>query len=636
MAAIRKQGGFSRLPVMSATFVVLVCLVIVAMSSMREWTSRSAEIANIELELGNLAQSLTQHSDDTLELADTILTGVVSRLEAEGTGAASVAKLQTILDLRKPTLGRIRGLFVYDDQGRWLATTEPVSLSDFNNSDADYFRFHRDSRSSAPHVGAPIRSRSGGQWIITLSRRVNAPDGSFAGVALASINVDYFADYYRKFDVGRNGAIALLSTDAFILARTPANESLIGRNISSSLLFSEERSQRASGAFTFRSTVDGTERLSFYYKSSRFPVMVLVSKDKNEALSRWSGQARSRTALVIILVLLIAATGAYLVRQLLTGQRMAAALAAQEVDFRVVAEGSSDMVTRIDLAGGITYVSPSAERIVGWRADQLIGTPALAGVNAADLPGVEKVVDELRAGDYDEARLLYRTRQREKGEIWLESTMRITRSPTTGKIDGVVAISRDMTDQKDLEDRLATLATTDGMTGLANRRCFDAKLAEEWARARRSGAHISLLMIDVDHFKKFNDTCGHPAGDACLQAIAASLANHARRPGDLAARYGGEEFAVLLPDTDAAGCRVIGEQIRTAVRALAIPHLTSPLGQVTVSIGGAVFHPGADSRVDGLALVEAADHALYDAKRTGRDRMAMSAELFSLDTAAAS
>jgi len=113
-----------------------------------------------------------------------------------------------------------------------------------------------------------------------------------------------------------------------------------------------------------------------------------------------------------------------------------------------------------------------------------------------------------------------------------------------------VAISRDVTEQEKLEN----LALQDGLTGLANRRRFNERLQEEWARAVRDGTTLSLLMIDVDHFKKFNDQYGHLAQEVCLQAVAKALAAEARRPADLAARYGGEEFSLLLPNTDAAGC----------------------------------------------------------------------------------
>ena len=191
----------------------------------------------------------------------------------------------------------------------------------------------------------------------------------------------------------------------------------------------------------------------------------------------------------------------YLVRQLLQGQLLPAVMAAKEANFRVLAEGSSDMVTRIGLDERVQYASPSSVRTVGWRPDQLVGTPALAGLNPEDLPRVVKLVATLKRGDTEEARISYRTRHREKSEIWVESTLRITRN-VGGWIDGAVVISRDMTQQKDTEGRLVTLAIEDGLTGLANRRRFDERLEEEWARAYRERTCLSLLMIDLDHFQE--------------------------------------------------------------------------------------------------------------------------------------
>jgi diguanylate cyclase (GGDEF)-like protein len=202
--------------------------------------------------------------------------------------------------------------------------------------------------------------------------------------------------------------------------------------------------------------------------------------------------------------------------------------------------------------------------------------------------------------------------------------MQVTRNPDTGRIDGVVAISRDVTEQKNVEETLASLATLDALTGLANRRRFDERLQQEWARARRDGTPVSLLMIDVDQFKKFNDQYGHPAGDACLQAIATALAEEAARPADLAARYGGEEFVLLLPNTDITGCEQVAEKIRAKLRWMSMAHaLNLPSQTVTVSLGGATICPKAEASAESASLVQSADLALYAAKERGRDRLVM-------------
>lgn len=209
----------------------------------------------------------------------------------------------------------------------------------------------------------------------------------------------------------------------------------------------------------------------------------------------------------------------------------------------------------------------------------------------------------------------------------METALRVTRNPSSGEIDGVVAISRDMTEHKDLEDRLAVLAISDGLTGLANRRHFDDQLQAEWERARREGTTLSLLLVDVDQFKKFNDQYGHQAGDACLRSVARVLIEQAKRPADVAARYGGEEFALLLPNTDASGCEQVGQRIQQAIHDLGILHaLNPPSKRVTVSLGGAT-HLSASDKVHCTSLIEAADKALYAAKESGRDRLVMSGKV---------
>jgi diguanylate cyclase (GGDEF)-like protein len=166
-------------------------------------------------------------------------------------------------------------------------------------------------------------------------------------------------------------------------------------------------------------------------------------------------------------------------------------------------------------------------------------------------------------------------------------------------------------------EHLEQLALIDPLSGVANRRNFDETLARNWKEAIRHRRPLGLLMIDVDHFKLFNDRYGHVQGDACLRRVGKLLMNLACRPGDLPARYGGEEFAVLLPGASLAGARIVAERLRHAVEELCIAHADSPLGQVTVSIGAASLVPSLGDSAKGL--IEAADEGLYAAKRGGRN-----------------
>lgn len=624
-----RELGKTRLPLWAAGFVVLICVAILGLSAWREWEARNADLRNAEIDVTNLAHSLIQHADDTFELVDTILVGLVHRLEIDGTGPDTIAKLQAYLPTRKSS-DRIRGIFVYDATGQWLATTERLDFSKLNNSDRAYFQRHRESPEAGTLIGPPVKSKAGGQWIITASRRINDSDGGFAGVALLTIDVSYFVKFYERFDIGSDGSASLLNNSGIMLARSPDETSaFVGRDLSNAPLFREWERRPAAAVYYFKSPLDGVQRLSYYQRSSRYPLMVLASKSQDDVLAPWRRAATIRTIFVLGLVVLIALIGFYLVRQLWQRQRMAQALVAKEAHFRLLAEQSSDMVSRIGLDNRLLYVSPSCVRIIGWSPEELLGTSAVAGIHPEDMERVEHAIAALKNGEAEEARFVYRQRHRDKSEIWAEAALHVTRASDSGAIDGVVAVVRDMTAQKDLQDKLASLATTDGLTGLANRRAFDERLQEEWARARRDGTQLSLLLIDVDHFKKFNDHYGHLAGDGCLRALGRILSAHAKRPADLAARYGGEEFAVLLPNTAPDGCAEVGEGIRTALHELAMLHAQNPPSRlVTASVGAATSLPS-QTTTDCSMLVAAADRALYAAKDSGRDRLVMSGQVVS-------
>ena len=185
---------------------------------------------------------------------------------------------------------------------------------------------------------------------------------------------------------------------------------------------------------------------------------------------------------------------------------------------------------------------------------------------------------------------------------------------------------------KDRADDLnRQLATRDELTGLANRRSLNEVLASEWARAKRSGQPLALAMIDIDHFKRYNDHYGHQAGDECLKRIARDIQMNARRTGDLAARYGGEEFLLILPDADAAVALRLAEGLRKSIESLDLPHAHSPAGKVTVSVGVAALddacYPDAES------LLRAADDALYRAKDLGRNQVRVALESLPPDAA---
>ena len=174
-------------------------------------------------------------------------------------------------------------------------------------------------------------------------------------------------------------------------------------------------------------------------------------------------------------------------------------------------------------------------------------------------------------------------------------------------------------------DALRELTLTDGLTGVSNRRAFDETLDTESRRCARAQVPMSLILVDIDHFKHFNDTYGHPAGDACLQLTAAALRRSALRPQDLVARYGGEEFAILLPHEDIAGAEAVAKRVLDEIAAMGVAHARSPTGPlITVSMGVASLTPS--DRMEPGLLVRYADALLYEAKARGRNQYVMKSE----------
>jgi diguanylate cyclase (GGDEF)-like protein len=189
-----------------------------------------------------------------------------------------------------------------------------------------------------------------------------------------------------------------------------------------------------------------------------------------------------------------------------------------------------------------------------------------------------------------------------------------------GNMVAVVETLRDVTDEKRAQVALEQLATRDGLTGLANRRCFDDTLQAEWQRALRQQQPLSLLMVDVDNFKQYNDAYGHLGGDQCLQRIAGAVSSE-MRANDLVARYGGEEFAVILPNQSLKGAAIVAERIRCRVEQLHLPNLGSKRHVVTVSIGAATALAAPENHPSQLVAI--ADSALYRAKHMGRNRISL-------------
>ncbi|HVZ84090.1 MAG TPA: diguanylate cyclase [Terracidiphilus sp.] len=292
----------------------------------------------------------------------------------------------------------------------------------------------------------------------------------------------------------------------------------------------------------------------------------------------------------------------------------------------LVTENSRDVIILADFNGKRNYVSAAAAEWGGWDREDLLGHHGMDIIHPADKAKAEALIQEVRAGG--SGGLLECRVQKKDGEyIWVEANIRPVRDPVTGVVTGVLNMVRDVAKRKAAEQELRNayraleaLAVTDGLTHLANRRHFDQCLMNEWRRCLREQLPLSLLLIDVDLFKLYNDTYGHLRGDSCLKEVASATQEAVTRPNDLVARFGGEEFAVLLPNTSNEGALQVAEHVCASIRGRSIVHSGNPPGYVTVSVGCATMVP-APAR-HSAALIQKADDALYAAKRAGRNRVA--------------
>jgi diguanylate cyclase (GGDEF)-like protein len=228
-------------------------------------------------------------------------------------------------------------------------------------------------------------------------------------------------------------------------------------------------------------------------------------------------------------------------------------------------------------------------------------------------------------GDVDLSGLIYRRAQPTDWRwlLWVLAVAALSLAVLTWIARRFYRITGRLREQLDenrrLQDELRALTITDPLTGLRNRRHFDTVCSAEWERARRAQRPVTVLFIDIDFFKSYNDSHGHGAGDDCIAAVGRAIDQSLQRPADVAARYGGDEFVVLLPDTDLDGALDVARRIEAAIRALGLSHARSRFGRITLSIGVAQQVPEPNHRPQ--EMLQRADRALYAAKQAGRNRI---------------
>ena len=317
------------------------------------------------------------------------------------------------------------------------------------------------------------------------------------------------------------------------------------------------------------------------------------------------------------------------------------ALMESEEKYRSILNASPDDITITDLKGLILMISPAAKKMFGYEQnyDGFTGTRLVDYIVPVDVERAQSNIRLMSQGGHPRPNE-YRGVRQDQSIFDIEVNSGFIHS-ANGQPTKMVFIVRDITERKLAEQKIQDLvqqleiekntaqlnSITDSLTGLANRRYFDEALRTEFYRLKRSGSTLSLIMLDVDHFKKFNDSYGHLAGDDCLRQIGTTLKTIVGRAPDIVARYGGEEFVVILPETEAMGTEALAERIRKAIEELAIPHTASETSDyVTVSLGVVTVYTTRLASPE--QVVALADEAMYCAKKGGRNRIAVATDIF--------
>jgi diguanylate cyclase (GGDEF)-like protein/PAS domain S-box-containing protein len=589
-------------------------------------SARHQVFAAAEQTAANLKTALLQEVDRTFELYDLSLKSAITGLQLPGFDAMPPDLQHAILFDGSATAKYLDGIGVVGADGQVRITSGINGPIGADVSDREFFAVQRDNAGLGLHVSLPFVRRHGGAMEIALSRRINGPDGRFEGVVFGLINIDYFRELFENLTLGPHDVIALYRGDIALLMRRPFDPARLGQM---PRVPPPVSSQKPSVTFEQVSVVDGVRRLYSLQHGSNVGVIITVGLAESEIYRLWWRRAAVLVPIMLVLGVVAIALALLVDREMRQRRQAMRRARESEAMYRMLADKSGDMIVRTDLDGVRRYLSPAVSEILGWQPDELVGTAMGDLIHPDDAGLLRQLLRDLRAG-LETALLTYRVRCKDGRYVWIEAQIRLVRD-AAGQPEAFISNMREITRRKqheeDLEQakrHLEVLATTDPLTGLANRRRLDEALEREWLRARRDRRPIALMLIDADHFKLYNDCYGHPQGDSVLQTIAGCIEASVRRPGDLAARYGGEEFAVLLPNTTASQAMHVAENIRRTLLVQAVPHAGNPAGIATVSIG--VAASDAAPTLTPTVLLRDADAALYAAKQQGRNCVRRAAE----------
>ncbi|HWK47048.1 MAG TPA: ATP-binding protein [Stellaceae bacterium] len=423
------------------------------------WHSRQVALRDAHIVTRNLARSLAEHAARAIQSTDSILAAVAERAENDGYGPDDLSKLQRLLIIEQRTARQIRSLAVIDEHGTWIVDSRSADSPAPNTADRDYFRYHHEHAGAALYMEGPLRSRAVGDWVITLTRRFNHPDGSFAGVVLASLQAGYFERFYKTLNIGPNSLIGLFTADNEALVQYPPIpkkiEAIHGLSFADQAVDNKDTGDPLGEKNSHAGRVVSTARLDEY------PLITSVSRAENEVLAEWRNNSLTQALAVFLVTFAIGVLGSRLTAQVRRGT-VAEARTAQTLEelreserrYRLLAQHSTDVIIQTDIYGVRHYVSPAVEDIIGWRASDLIGPNQLVLTHPDDMSAMTEMIARLRHDLTDRSVIDVRIRHRDGHYIWCELMFRVLRDGKGPPIS-LVGTGRDITQRKRIEDELS-------------------------------------------------------------------------------------------------------------------------------------------------------------------------------------
>jgi diguanylate cyclase (GGDEF)-like protein len=315
------DGPRRPLVALTVTLLSCFCLLLAGLQGWSAWHAYRTRLEDSRVATANMTRALASHAETSIKLGDAVLAEMVERIEHDGLDDAATERLTLRLRGLTHDVGELHGLFVYGPDGKWLTSSLPRPMQG-NNFDREYFQYHLLHPGRGTHVSVPVRSRSTGVWILPLSRRIEAPDGTFAGVVLATLNLGWFGRFYDSFDVGKNGTILLALDNGTLVYRRPFHDDQVGMDIRNSTIW--KRAQRSSqpGSAVRASRIDNIERLYSYRHLAGFPLFVASGEAKDEILAGWRRSTLQTGVLVLAAICVLAWGGVLLVRQIRVRERL--------------------------------------------------------------------------------------------------------------------------------------------------------------------------------------------------------------------------------------------------------------------------------------------------------------------------